>query len=156
MKIGFGYDVHPLVSGRKLILGGVEIPSPRGLKGYSDADVLLHALADALLGAAALGDLGTNFPDTDPKYKDVSSLSILESVKQKLSGKNFKILNIDTTVVIEKPKISSYVENMRVNISKALDIPREIVSIKATTQEKLGFSGRGEGAAAFAVVLLED
>jgi len=156
MKIGFGYDVHSLVSGRKLILGGVKIPHPLGLQGYSDADVLLHALADALLGAAALGDIGVNFPDTDPRYKDISSFLILETIKEKLREKNLRIVNIDTTVVIEEPKISPHVEDMRINISKTLEIPKEIISVKATTQEKLGFLGRGEGAAAFAVVLLED
>ena len=155
MKIGFGYDVHPLVSGQKLILGGVKIPHPLGLQGYSDADVLVHALADALLGAAALGDIGGNFPDTDPRYKDISSLLMLETIKEKLREKNLRIVNIDTTVVIEEPKIFPHIENMRINISKALEISKELISIKATTQEKLGFLGRGEGAAAFAVVLLD-
>ena len=155
MKVGFGYDVHPLVSGRKLILGGVEIPFSRGLQGHSDADVLAHAIGDALLGAAALGDIGKKFPDTEPQYKDISSLLILEKIKNELRGKNLKIGNIDVSVVIEEPKISPYIENMQVNIARVLDVSREAVNIKATTQEKLGFLGKGEGAAAFAVVLLE-
>ena len=156
MKVGFGYDVHSLVPGRKLILGGVEIPSSRGLLGYSDADVLLHALSDALLGAAGLGDIGRNFPDTSPLYKDISSLLILEKIKNELRGKNLKISNIDVSVVIEEPKISPYIENMQINIARVLDVSRDAVNVKATTQEKLGFLGKGEGAAAFAVVLLEE
>ncbi|MEA3369491.1 MAG: 2-C-methyl-D-erythritol 2,4-cyclodiphosphate synthase [Candidatus Ratteibacteria bacterium] len=156
MKIGFGYDVHPLVSGRKLVLGGVEIPFARGLNGHSDADVLAHAIGDALLGAAGLGDIGRMFPDTSPLYKDISSLLILEKIKDELRGKNLKIGNIDASVVIEEPKISPYVETMQANISKVLEIFREAVNIKATTQEKLGFLGKGQGAAAFAVVLLNE
>ncbi len=156
MKIGFGYDVHPLVKGRKLILGGVEIPFARGLKGYSDADVLLHALADALLGAAALGDLGKNFPDTDPKYENISSRLILGKVRDKLKHRELKIGNIDATIVIEAPKVSAYIEGMKTNIAETLKITEKIINIKATTQEKLGFLGRGEGVAAFAVALLED
>ncbi len=156
MKIGFGYDVHPLISGRKLILGGVEIPFSRGLAGHSDADVLAHAIADALLGAAALGDIGKKFPDTSPLYKDISSLLILEKIKEELCGENLKIGNIDASVVIEEPKISAYIESMQVNIARALEISRKAINIKATTQEKLGFLGKGEGAAAFAVVLLEE
>ena len=156
MKVGFGYDVHPLVPGRKLVLGGVEIPFSRGLKGHSDADVLAHAIGDALLGAAALGDIGRKFPDTSPLYKDISSLLILEKIKDELRGKKLKIGNIDASVVIEEPKISPYVKTMQENISKVLEISREAVNIKATTQEKLGFLGKGEGAAAFAVVLLEE
>ncbi len=155
MKVGFGYDVHPLVSGRKLILGGVEIPFSRGLKGHSDADVLAHAIGDALLGAAGLGDIGRMFPDTSLLYKDISSLLILEKIKDELREKNLKIGNIDASVVIEEPKISPYVETMQENISKVLEISGDAVNIKATTQEKLGFLGKGEGAAAFAVVLLE-
>lgn len=156
MKVGFGYDVHPLVTGKKLILGGVEIPFSRGLKGYSDADVLIHAISDALLGAATLGDLGKYFPDNDPLYKNISSLLILEKIRDKLKVLALEVANIDTTVVIEEPKISPYIDNMQANISRVLKISKGIVNIKATTQEKLGFLGKGEGVAAFAIVLLKE
>ncbi|MDE3057113.1 MAG: 2-C-methyl-D-erythritol 2,4-cyclodiphosphate synthase [Bacteroidota bacterium] len=154
-RIGFGYDVHKLVTGRKLILGGVEIPNNEGLLGHSDADVLLHAICDALLGAAALGDIGKHFPDADPKYKNISSLILLENVDGLLSQRGFDIVNIDATVVLEQPKIASYVEAMRTNISRALHISSDAVSIKATTSEKMGFIGSGEGAAAYAVASVQ-
>lgn len=154
IRIGFGYDVHQLVEGRKLIIGGVEIPFEKGLVGHSDADVLCHAVADALLGAACLGDIGKHFPDTDQKYKNYSSLLLLEEVAKLLQDKNYKISNIDSTIVLERPKIASYIETMRINIAHSLKIKIDQVSIKATKSEKLGFVGSGEGAKAQAVALL--
>ncbi len=153
-RIGYGFDVHRLVSGRKLILGGEEIPSAKGLLGHSDADVLLHAIADSLLGAAALGDIGRHFPDTDTKYKDISSLRILEQVASLIRQEKMEIVNIDSTVVLQAPKISPYVEAMRNNIAGALKVKMNQVSIKATTNEGLGFIGAGDGAVAYAVALL--
>ena len=150
-RIGTGFDVHRLTEGRKLILGGVEIPSPRGLDGHSDADVLVHAVMDALLGAAALGDIGLHFPDTDPEYEGISSLLLLTKVKEKLEEGFYNIGNIDVTVICEKPKIRPYVEPMRENLAKALDLDVSRVSIKGTTTEKLGFTGREEGIACEAV-----
>lgn len=150
-RIGTGFDVHRLTEGRKLILGGVEIPSPRGLDGHSDADVLVHAVMDALLGAAALGDIGLHFPDTDPEYEGISSLLLLTKVKEKLEEGFYNIGNIDVTVICEKPKIRPYVEEMRGNLAKALDLDVSRVSIKGTTTEKLGFTGREEGIACEAV-----
>lgn len=154
MRIGFGYDIHRLEKGKKMILGGVEIPSEIGMVGHSDADVLLHAICDALLGAGALGDIGKQFPDTDPRYKGISSLTLLEQVKQKLDGLNYAVQNIDSTVVLEFPKISSFSDLMKRNIAETLGIDVNDVSIKATTNEKVGFVGRGEGCAAFAVAVI--
>jgi len=153
-RIGFGFDVHKLVAGRKLVLGGEDIPFDKGLLGHSDADVLLHAIADALLGAAAHGDIGKHFPDTDPKYKDISSLSLLENVSALLAENNFEIINIDSTIVLQKPKIAPYVDQMRNNIARALGLETSRISVKATTNEGLGFIGAGDGAAAYAVALI--
>jgi 2-C-methyl-D-erythritol 2,4-cyclodiphosphate synthase len=153
-RIGFGYDVHRLVSGRKLILGGVEIPYHLGLDGHSDADVLLHALSDALLGAAALGDIGRHFPDTDPRYKGISSLILLRHVADLLAQHRFSVVNVDVTLILERPKIAPYADIMRQNISDALRVARHQVSIKATTNEGLGFVGQEQGAAAHAVAAI--
>ena len=155
MRIGYGYDVHRLVKGRKLILGGVEIPHTMGLLGHSDADVLTHAVTDALLGAAALGDIGQLFPDNDPKYEGADSLLLTAEVARRIRKAGYEIGNIDATVIAEKPKLSPHMEAMRQNLAKALDIPFDAVSVKATTEERLGFSGREEGMAAHAVCLLE-
>lgn len=150
-RVGTGFDVHQLVKGRKLILGGIDIPYARGLLGHSDADVLLHALMDALLGAAALGDIGMHFPDTDPKYKGISSLVLLSEVRKLLDEHFYKVGNVDITVIAQKPKISPYIEEMRTNIAEVLSIEHSRVNIKGTTTEKLGFAGREEGIAAAAV-----
>jgi 2-C-methyl-D-erythritol 2,4-cyclodiphosphate synthase len=155
MSIGFGYDVHKFVEHRKLILGGVEIPFEKGLLGHSDADALLHAICDALLGAAALGDIGTHFPDTDVRFKNISSLTLLALVWDMIKHANFRVVNIDSTVVLESPKIAPYVEKMRERIADALQLDRRQVSVKATTSEGMGFTGTGEGVAAYAVALLE-
>ena len=155
MRAGIGYDVHRLVEGRKLILGGVEIEFERGLSGHSDADVLSHAIGDALLGAANLGDLGRHFPDSDERYKGISSLRLLEEIRSKLMDKGFGIINIDATIVAEVPKLAPYIEKMRKRLSDTLKIPLEDLSVKATTTEGLGFAGRGEGIACYAVVSLE-
>lgn len=154
MRIGYGYDVHRLVKGRKLILGGVEIPHTMGLLGHSDADVLTHAVMDALLGAAALGDIGQLFPDNDPKYEGADSLLLAAEVARRIRKAGYEIGNIDATVIAEKPKLAPHMEAMRQNLAKALDIPFDAVSVKATTEERLGFSGREEGMAAHAVCLL--
>ena len=154
MRIGFGYDIHPLVAGRKMILGGVEIKHEVGLAGHSDADVLCHAIGDALLGAANLGDLGKHFPDTNAKFANVSSLLLLKDIARLLQEQNYAVVNIDSTLVLEAPKIMPHAEQMRANIAEALSITPAQVSIKATTSEKLGFVGRKEGATAFAVALL--
>jgi 2-C-methyl-D-erythritol 2,4-cyclodiphosphate synthase len=151
IRFGLGYDVHRLVKGRKLILGGVRIPSDIGLLGNSDADVLLHAICDALLGAAALGDIGKHFPDTNTAYHNISSLKLLKHVGTKIRKSGFNINNIDSTVLLEKPKIEKFVTTMRQRIGKALNISPQIISIKATTHEGLGSFGRGEGCAAFAI-----
>jgi 2-C-methyl-D-erythritol 2,4-cyclodiphosphate synthase len=151
IRFGFGYDVHRLVQGRKLVLGGVRIPSNIGLLGYSDADVLLHAMCDAILGAAALGDIGQHFPDTNKKYHNISSIILLKRVGIMIRKSGFDINNIDSTIVLEKPKIAKYVDAMRKRIGKALDISPQLISIKATTHEGLGSFGRGEGCAAFSV-----
>lgn len=153
-RIGQGYDVHRLAEGRRLLLGGVEIPSDKGCLGHSDADVLLHALMDALLGAAAMGDIGRHFPDKDPTYKDADSLYLLRQVAGLLSEARFGILNVDSTLVLQEPKVAPYVETMRKNIAEALHISTDCVSVKATTEEGMGFTGKGEGVAASAVVLL--
>ena len=155
MRIGHGYDVHRLIAGRKLILGGVEIPYILGLDGHSDADVLLHAMMDALLGAAALGDIGHLFPDTDPAYKGISSLKLLAVVAARIREKGYEIGNIDTTVIAQKPKLAPFIEAMRKETARVLQIDPDRLNIKATTEERLGFSGREEGIAAHAVCLLE-
>ena len=153
-RIGHGYDVHRLVPGRKLIIGGVDIPFETGLLGHSDADVLSHAIADALLGAAGEKDIGFHFPDSDDKYKGISSLEILRSVKQIIKSKGAAISNIDATIVIQQPKMMPYIEKMKENIASALEIPTDDVNIKATTEEHLGFTGCGDGAAAHAVCII--
>lgn len=153
-RIGFGYDAHRFAAGRKLMLGGVEIPHTHGLLGHSDADVLLHAVCDALLGAAALGDIGRHFPDTDPRYKGISSLTLLSHVGRLVQENGYTIGNIDSTIVMERPKVNPHVEAMRRAIGEALTIPPEVISIKATTNEGMGFVGTGEGAVAYAVALL--
>ncbi len=154
MRIGQGYDVHPFVAGRDLVLGGVKIPFEKGLKGHSDADALTHALCDALLGAVAAGDLGKHFPDSDPKYRGISSLILLAEVARLVQNKGFKVSNVDTTLVCQKPKLAPYLSAMRENIARTLKIDVDCVGIKATTEEGLGFTGRMEGLAAKAVVLL--
>ncbi len=153
-RIGYGYDVHRLVAGRRLILGGVEIPHDLGLDGHSDADVLVHAIADALLGAACLGDIGQHFPDTDARYRGISSLLLLKEIAVLLARSGYDVGNIDATVILERPRIMPHAGAMRANIAGALGIAPEAVSVKATTGEGLGFTGRGEGAAAHAVTLL--
>lgn len=155
MRIGNGYDVHRLVKGRKLILGGVTIPFEKGLLGHSDADVLLHAVCDALLGAAGLGDIGLHFPDTDIQYKNISSIKLLRKTCSILADKGFAVVNLDTVILAEAPKISPYREEMRKNIAKAAGIKPENINIKATTGEGLGFTGRGEGIGAMCVALIE-
>lgn len=155
MRIGMGYDVHRLSAGRKLIMGGVDIPYEKGLLGHSDADVLVHAIMDALLGAAALGDIGSHFPDTDPAYEGISSIRLLEHVGKLLSDHGYKIGNIDATIIAQKPKMRPHIDQMRDNISNALKIRPEQVGVKATTEEGLGFTGSGEGISAHAVCLLE-
>lgn len=152
IRIGFGYDIHRLVSGRRLILGGIRIPSNVGLLGHSDADVLLHAICDALLGAAALGDIGKHFPVSNESYRDISSLKLLKQVVLLLHKKCYKIGNVDSTIVLEQPKIAKYIDAMRLRIGKVLHLSPQHISIKATTQEGLDAIGRGEGCAAFAVV----
>ncbi|NBH71337.1 2-C-methyl-D-erythritol 2,4-cyclodiphosphate synthase [Clostridiaceae bacterium] len=154
MRIGQGYDVHRLVDGRDLVLGGVKVPCEKGLLGHSDADVLVHAVMDALLGAAALGDIGQHFPDTDPAYRGISSIALLKKVGKLLEGQGYRIENIDATVIAQRPKLAPYRPRMAENIAEALRIPAARVSIKATTEEGLGFTGSGEGIAAQAVVLL--
>ena len=154
MRVGMGYDVHRLVKGRKLILGGVEIEHSLGLLGHSDADVLIHAVMDALLGAAALGDIGKHFPDTDPAYAGISSMKLLGLVREKIADAGYVVENIDATVIAQKPKLRPYIGEMEKNIALALDISREQVNVKATTEEGLGFSGREEGIAANAICAL--
>jgi len=156
MRVGFGYDVHRLVRGRKLILGGVEIPFEKGLLGHSDADVLCHAVGDALLGAAGMGDLGHHFPVDDVRYEDISSLLLLREIEQMIVKANFAIINIDATLVVEKPRISHFVEQMEKNIATSLQLSHEQVSVKVTTSEGLGFTGTGDGIAAYAVGLIEE
>ncbi len=154
MRIGMGYDVHKLVADRDLIIGGVKIPYEKGLLGHSDADVLLHAISDALLGAAALGDIGKHFPDTDPKYKGISSVLLLEQVGALLEENCCFIENIDATIIAQAPKMRPYIDEMRANIAKALGIDMSQVNVKATTEEGLGFTGTGEGISAQAICLL--
>ncbi|HAT02195.1 MAG TPA: 2-C-methyl-D-erythritol 2,4-cyclodiphosphate synthase [Oribacterium sp.] len=154
MRIGTGYDVHKLVSGRKLILGGVTIPYELGLDGHSDADVIVHAIMDALLGAAALGDIGQHFPDTDPAYLGADSISLLKEVGAILAKHGYRVGNIDSTIIAQRPKLMSFLPEMRQNVANALGLEQNQVSIKATTEEHLGFTGRGEGISAQAVALL--
>ncbi|MEN3005280.1 2-C-methyl-D-erythritol 2,4-cyclodiphosphate synthase [Dehalobacterium formicoaceticum] len=156
MRIGCGYDVHAMVPGRKLILGGVEIPYPSGLLGHSDADVALHAIMDALLGAAGLGDIGKHFPDTDPEYQGVSSMVLLKEVQSLLQQKGYRVHNLDVVIVAERPKLAPYIETMCQNIAGVLGIERDRVNVKATTTERLGFTGREEGLAAQAVAMICD
>lgn len=155
IRIGHGYDVHRLCEGRKLILGGVDIPHEKGLLGHSDADVLAHAIADSLLGAAAMGDIGKLFPDSDPTYKDADSLKLLKLVVVKLNCAGYKIGNVDATVIAQSPKLSPHINQMRINLSRVLDVSIDAVNVKATTEEGLGFSGEGLGIAAHAVCILE-
>jgi len=156
MRIGHGYDVHRLVEERDLILGGVKIPYERGLLGHSDADVLLHAVSDALLGAAGLGDIGKHFPDTDPQYKGADSLKLLQCVGQKIAAAGYRISNIDVTMIAQRPKLRPYIGTMERNIADALALDADRVNVKATTEEQLGFTGSGEGMACHAVCLLEE
>ena len=156
MRIGHGYDVHKLVEGRDLILGGVKIDYEKGLLGHSDADVLLHAVSDASLGAAGLGDIGRHFPDTDPKYKGEDSLELLREVYRKISEKGFRVGNIDVTMIAQKPKLKDYIPQMQENIAAAVNVSPDRVNVKATTEEKLGFTGTGEGMSCHAVCLLEE
>lgn len=155
MRVGIGYDVHRLVEDRKLILGGVEIEHTLGLLGHSDADVLVHAIMDALLGAAALRDIGQHFPDTDPAYKGIDSMELLANVKELLLKEGYVIENIDATVIAQQPKIGPYIEQMRENIAKVLDVELSQINVKATTEERLGFTGREEGISAQAICLLQ-
>ena len=156
MRIGHGYDVHKLVEGRDLILGGVKIPHHLGLLGHSDADVLLHAVSDALLGAAGLGDIGRHFPDTDPQYKGADSLKLLQIVAQKVAAAGYRVSNIDVTMIAQKPKLKDHIPQMALNIARAVGIAPGRVNVKATTEEKLGFTGEGLGMSCHAVCLLEE
>jgi len=155
MRIGMGYDVHRLVEGRKLVLGGVTIPFEKGLLGHSDADVLIHAVCDALLGAAGLGDIGMHFPDSDPRLKGISSIIILTKTVEMLNARGFRVINLDSTIMAEAPKISPYKKTMEENIARAIEIEPEYVNIKGTTFESLGMIGKGEGIAAICVALIE-
>ena len=156
MKVGFGYDSHRLVEGRRLVIGGVEVPFEKGLLGHSDADVLLHAIGDALLGAIGEGDLGRHFPETDPAYRDISSLLILQKINDMAERKGLVVGNLDSTVVLEKPRLAEFVPLMVARIASALGIEQSRVNVKAKTNEKMGFIGRGEGIAAFAVVTVKE
>ena len=155
MRIGQGFDVHKLVAGRKLVIGGVEIAHDKGLLGHSDADVLLHAICDALLGAAALGDIGRHFPDSDPKYKDIDSRALLRHVAALLRDRGLRVVNVDATIIAEAPRMAPHIAAMVANIAGDLAVPHHCVNVKATTTEKLGFTGRGEGIAAQAICLIE-
>lgn len=156
MRIGHGYDVHRLAEGRDLILGGVKVPYELGLDGHSDADVLLHAVMDALLGAAAMGDIGRHFPDTDPAYKGISSMKLLKEVAEKIARAGYKVSNLDVTMIAQKPKLKDYIPAMVSNIAGALGLEEGRVNVKATTEERLGFTGTGQGMACHAVCLLEE
>ena len=156
MRIGHGYDVHQLTEGRKLILGGVEIPFERGLLGHSDADVLTHAVMDALLGAAGLGDIGKAFPDTDPSYAGADSLGLLDTVMEMLEQAGFRVGNVDATILAQRLKLAPHIPQMRENLARHMGVPADRVNVKATTEEKLGFTGSGAGMAAHAVCLLEE
>lgn len=155
IRIGHGYDVHAFSDNRKCIIGGVEIPYEKGLLGHSDADVLLHAISDSLLGAAALGDIGKHFPDTDPEFKGADSLVLLTKVNELLESKGYRVVNVDATVIAQAPKLAPYIFEMRENIAKALKTDVDFISVKATTEEKLGFTGRKEGISAHSVCLIE-
>ena len=155
IRIGHGYDVHKLVEERRLILGGVDIPYEKGLLGHSDADVLLHAISDALLGAAALGDIGKHFPDTDAAYKNADSLVLLSKVNNIIGAAGYRVSNVDATVIAQAPKLAPHILKMRENIAKALDTDLDAISVKATTEERLGFTGSGEGISAHAVCIIE-
>lgn len=155
LRIGNGYDVHKLVEGRKLILGGIEIPHIKGVLGHSDGDVLIHAIMDAMLGALALGDIGQHFPDNDNQYKDIDSSLLLEKVATLIKNRGYRIVNLDSIIVLQKPKVKPYIESMREKISKILQIEKEQVSVKATTEEKLGFTGDESGVKSYCVVLLQ-
>ena len=155
MRIGIGYDVHPLVPGRRLVLGGIDIPFEKGLDGWSDADVLTHAVTDALLGAAALGDIGSLFPPGEPQYRDISSLVLLKEVTEKLTAGDWRVVNVDATIVAEKPVLGEHIDIIREQLSRTLNINVSRVSVKASTSNGLGFIGRGEGIAAYAVALIE-
>jgi 2-C-methyl-D-erythritol 2,4-cyclodiphosphate synthase len=156
MRVGFGYDVHPMVEGRPLILGGIKIPYLYGLQGHSDADVLLHAISDALLGAIAEGDIGRHFPDTDPQYKNIRSTILLKKVMTRVREKGAHILNIDATILAQKPKLSDHIPRMVKEMADVLEIEMGRINVKATTSEGLGFAGRGEGIAAYAVALVDE
>jgi 2-C-methyl-D-erythritol 2,4-cyclodiphosphate synthase len=156
LRIGIGYDVHPLVPGRKLILGGTEIPFSKGLEGWSDADALTHAVMDALLGAAALGDIGQHFPSGEPEYEGISSIVLLEQIVEKLEERGYRVVNIDATVVAEEPRLREYIDDMRHNLSHVLGIDMDRVSVKASTNNGVGDIGRGEGIAAIAVAMIEE
>ena len=155
MRVGIGYDVHPLASGRRLVLGGIDIPFHKGLSGWSDADVLTHAIIDALLGAAALGDIGSHFPPGEPQYKDISSLTLLKRVRDGLVENDWQIVNVDATIVAERPKLRDFIDQMRQQLSQTLGIALSQVGVKASTSAQLGFVGQGEGIAACAVALIE-
>ncbi len=155
IRIGHGYDVHAFADNRKCIIGGVDIPCEKGLLGHSDADVLLHAISDSLLGAAALGDIGKHFPDTDPQYKGADSLALLKNVVSLVKEKGYRVNNIDATIIAQMPKMAPHIDKMRENVSMALDVDFDCVNIKATTEEKLGFTGRKEGISAHCVCLIE-
>ena len=155
IKVGIGYDVHVLVEGRSLVLGGVEIPYDRGLLGHSDADVLIHAIMDSLLGALALGDIGAHFPDQDPRYRGISSLALLKQIMKLIQAQGYRIGNMDSIIVAERPKLASFIPQMRVNLARVMNLDETCVSVKATTTERLGFAGREEGIAAQAIVSLE-
>lgn len=155
MRIGHGYDVHALVAGRDLIIGGVKIPHSKGLQGHSDADVLIHAICDACLGAAGLGDIGKHFPDSDAQYKNIDSRKLLRKVKETIAERGWKVANIDSTIIAQAPRLAPYLSQMIAHIASDLSIPSDCINIKATTTEKLGFTGREEGIVAHAVVLLQ-
>ena len=155
MRTGLGYDSHRLVAGRRFVLGGVEIPHDKGLEGHSDADALVHAVCDAILGAMAAGDIGRHFPDTDPRYRDISSLRLLERVRAIGEEKGFQVHNIDATVILEKPRLAQYIDRMCLNIAKALNIAADLVSVKAKTNEGMGFAGRREGVAVHAIATVK-
>jgi 2-C-methyl-D-erythritol 2,4-cyclodiphosphate synthase len=156
MRAGIGYDVHPLVPGRALVLGGVDVPFPKGLDGYSDADVLVHAIMDALLGAAGLKDIGHQFPSDNPRHKDASSIHMLEHVGRKVASAGYVVKNVDSTLIAQEPRVAPYIDQMRHNIALALRIEEDQVMVKATTTDGLGFAGRGEGMAAYAVAMLAE
>ena len=156
LRIGHGYDVHAFAENRKCILGGVDVPCEKGLLGHSDADVLLHAISDSLLGALALGDIGKHFPDTDERYKGADSLVLLKNVCELVNSKGYRVVNIDATVIAQMPKFAPYIDDMRRNIASALNVDVDFISVKATTEEKLGFTGRKEGISAHCVCLVEN